>query len=241
MSYTIRTGDNLDSIAKRFGTTVKSLARLNGIRDPQKIRAGDDLKLPGDHAVLSGSKPGKLSSRHPSSGSDAPAGKMRGDRLALSSPQPAAPAPSLEATPQPTNAFLKEMLPAALKIQQRYGIPAATILAQAALESNWGRSAIGKYNVFGIKGEGSLGSISTSTKEHLRGQWRRMRDGFAKFGSFEEAFEAYAKVIHNGSHSRAVAAKSNPVAFARALQGSYATDPKYASKLISIMRSQDLI
>ncbi|MNY06812.1 flagellar rod assembly protein/muramidase FlgJ [compost metagenome] len=68
-----------------------------------------------------------------------------------------------------------------------------------------------------------------------------MRDGFARFASFDEAFTAYAKVIHNGMHPRAVAAKSDPIAFARALQGSYATDPKYASKLISIMRNQDLI
>ncbi|MEB3223992.1 MAG: glucosaminidase domain-containing protein [Candidatus Sericytochromatia bacterium] len=137
----------------------------------------------------------------------------------------------------PKSPFLREMVPAALEIERKYGLPAKVILAQAALESNWGKAAIGTYNVFGIKGRGSRGSLGVMTREHLKGRWVRVRENFAHYGSYQEAFEAYARTLHNGYYQRALAAKDNPVKFARALQGVYATDPGYAGKLISIMRS----
>ena len=45
-TYKIKRGDTLGAIARRLGTTVKKLAELNGIKDPNKIRAGASLKLP---------------------------------------------------------------------------------------------------------------------------------------------------------------------------------------------------
>lgn len=46
ISYTIKKGDTLSGIAKKYGTTVKKLAALNGIKDPDKIYAGKKLKIP---------------------------------------------------------------------------------------------------------------------------------------------------------------------------------------------------
>ncbi|MFE9300508.1 LysM peptidoglycan-binding domain-containing protein [Streptomyces sp. NPDC006856] len=45
-SYTIKSGDTLGEIAAEHGTTVKALASLNGISDPNRIAAGKVLKLP---------------------------------------------------------------------------------------------------------------------------------------------------------------------------------------------------
>ena len=45
-TYTIRRGDNLGSIARRFGTTVSAIARANGISNPNRIRAGQTLRIP---------------------------------------------------------------------------------------------------------------------------------------------------------------------------------------------------
>lgn len=44
--YTVRRGDTLDSIAKRHGTTPKSLAALNGLASANRIKAGQRLVLP---------------------------------------------------------------------------------------------------------------------------------------------------------------------------------------------------
>lgn len=46
-SYTIKAGDNLSRIAKQYGTTVDALAKANNISDPNKIRAGASLNIPG--------------------------------------------------------------------------------------------------------------------------------------------------------------------------------------------------
>ena len=43
-TYTVRSGDNLSSIASRLGTTVQSLVSMNGISNPNLIYAGQTLK-----------------------------------------------------------------------------------------------------------------------------------------------------------------------------------------------------
>jgi LysM repeat protein len=45
-TYRVQPGDTLGSIALRFGTTVKAISALNGIKDPSLIRPGQVLKIP---------------------------------------------------------------------------------------------------------------------------------------------------------------------------------------------------
>ena len=52
MAYTIKKGDTLSAIARKNGTTVAALAKANGIANPNKIRAGASLKLPGAASVV---------------------------------------------------------------------------------------------------------------------------------------------------------------------------------------------
>lgn len=44
--YTVRSGDTLSGIAARFGTSYQVLAQINGISDPDKIYAGQQLRIP---------------------------------------------------------------------------------------------------------------------------------------------------------------------------------------------------
>ncbi len=46
-SYTVRRGDTLGSIASRAGTTISTIVSLNGIRNPNLVRVGQVLQLPG--------------------------------------------------------------------------------------------------------------------------------------------------------------------------------------------------
>ena len=46
-TYTVRAGDTLWGISRRYGTTVAELAGLNGIRNPDLIYPGQVLRLPG--------------------------------------------------------------------------------------------------------------------------------------------------------------------------------------------------
>ncbi len=65
-----------------------------------------------------------------------------------------------------------------------------------------------------------------------------MRDRFRVYGSFEEAFTDYARLIGDNPRYAGVSAAATPDQAARALQrGGYATDPAYADKLIAVMDS----
>lgn len=209
MQHTVRAGDTLSEIAQRYGTTVRELAKANGISNPNRIAAGQKLSIPGDRLELSPEARPKASASASTADVDHP--------------------------------FLQKLLPAAQRIERKYGLPAAAILAQAALESNWGRSAIGTYNIFGIKGRGSRGSIRVPTREFVRGRMVRTTASFARFASYDEALERYAQVIMRGPYQRARQVKHDPIRYAQRLEGVYATDPQYAEKLIQIMKREELL
>jgi hypothetical protein len=139
--------------------------------------------------------------------------------------------------------FLAALRPAAEETQRLYGVPAAITLAQAALETGWGRHLAANYNLFGIKGTGSAGSARVKTREVVNGKDVMIYANFASYHNFYEAVEAHGKLFHNGYYTRALAnyGRTHSIdGFAKDITGTYATDPSYGSKLISIMRTYHL-
>jgi flagellar protein FlgJ len=121
-------------------------------------------------------------------------------------------------------------------VSSHTGIPAEVILAQSALESNWGRTVKGNA-YFGIKGKSITGNSTTfSTHEvTLSGQRVSEIDEFRAYASYAEAADDYASLIQR-RFTAAFAHRNDPERFAEAVarQG-YATDPQYAKKLKSII------
>ena len=180
--------------------------------------------------------------------------------LAPAAAMPLAPAPDLafyEAAAAPATPgrraglpahveqFVERMLPAAQGASQASGIPAQLIMAQAALESGWGRREIhaadgsNSYNLFGIKADRSWqGPVAeTSTTEYVNGIAQKTRATFRAYGSYEEAFSDYAQFLVSNPRYANVLATDNPVAAAHGLQrAGYATDPAYGGKLVRIMQ-----
>jgi flagellar protein FlgJ len=122
-------------------------------------------------------------------------------------------------------------------ISARTRIPVEVILAQSALESDWGRTV--KNNAyFGIKGKSPTGH-STKFAIHevtLSGQRVSEVDAFRAYASYAEAADDYALPIQR-KYPAAFAYSKDPEEFADAVarQG-YATDPGYARKLKSIIQ-----
>lgn len=141
---------------------------------------------------------------------------------------------------QPTHvaSFVGLHIVEAKNISARTGIPIEVILAQSALESNWGRTVKGNA-YFGIKGKSSEGKSTTfSTHEvTLSGQRVSEVDEFRAYSSYAEAAADYASLIQR-RFPAALAFRNDPKKFAEAVarQG-YATDPQYAKKLESIIHS----
>jgi flagellum-specific peptidoglycan hydrolase FlgJ len=140
--------------------------------------------------------------------------------------------------------FVRFMAPMAQQSERETGVPASVTIAQAALETGWGKTTRQvANNLFGIKGAGNNGSVKLWTREYVRGRWVKVRARFAAYQTLGDSVAAHGRLIsENRIYARAMAVKDQgPAAFARALQRSgYATDPKYASKLLSIIDKRDL-
>ncbi len=138
--------------------------------------------------------------------------------------------------------FIDYLLPLAKKVSKQTGIPADFIVAQAAHETGWGDS-LGKdsKNLFGIKANnGWKGNVSEfGTHEFVDGKRVDMTEPFRKYGTYEESMADYASFLQsNPRYKGALSSASDPIKFAQELQkAGYATDPKYSSKLVSVLES----
>jgi flagellar protein FlgJ len=146
--------------------------------------------------------------------------------------------------------FLRALWPHAEAAARALGVAPEALLAQAALETGWGRHIMPgpdgqpSYNLFGIKADrgwdGQL--VHMSTVEYKDGVALKTRAAFRAYGSYTESFADYVEFLKaNPRYQRALAAASNPEAFVEELQqAGYATDPAYAAKLKRILGSEDL-
>lgn len=149
-----------------------------------------------------------------------------------------------EGAPEHVVAFVSKMSRAANLASQQSGVPARLIMGQAALESGWGQREIKhadgstSYNLFGIKAGASWKGkvVNVLTTEYEDGVAKKVTQPFRAYASYEESFSDYARLIGNSPRYEAVTQARNEVDAARKIQDAgYATDPRYAQKLIGIM------
>jgi peptidoglycan hydrolase-like protein with peptidoglycan-binding domain len=140
-------------------------------------------------------------------------------------------------------AFFAALRPAADEAERIFGVPASITLAQAALETEWGKHVPEGFNLFGIKGKGTAGTIPLRTWEVINGKKVTITANFAQYNNFHESVVAHGKLFHNGYYDKAMnqyKQDHNAEAFAWNIHGVYATDTEYAPKLLSIMRKYNL-
>jgi flagellar protein FlgJ len=155
---------------------------------------------------------------------------------------------SAAAEPGSRRAFLEAILPAAEKAAQVLGVSPRSLMAQAALETGWGRSmqrdgAGMNFNLFGIKATGGWnGRVQDqSTTEYVNGIAERQVERFRAYDSIEESFADHARLLSRSPrYSDAVNTGGDTAAYAQALQrGGYATDPAYVRKLTAVAEAVD--
>lgn len=140
--------------------------------------------------------------------------------------------------------FFRELIPYAQEMQRKTGIPASVALAQAALESGFGKSLLAKEgkNLFGIKaGRSWKGKkLTLPTIEYFQGKPVRVMAKWRKYDSYLDAFLDLARVYYNGLYDDALPYRRNPREFIRRAGKVYATDPQYADKVIALIERYNL-
>lgn len=142
--------------------------------------------------------------------------------------------------------FVRRLRGAATRAASALGVAPGVLLAQAALESGWGRhipearDGRSSHNLFGIKaGPAWKGpTVEVDTKEYRNGRMVTERASFRAYESFGDSFADYVNFLRSNPRYQDALAKTHSASgFMHGLQkAGYATDPRYAAKVTAVMR-----
>lgn len=166
-------------------------------------------------------------------------------------PPAMAPATTVQTLPwKSPEAFVRSIWPAAQRTADSLGVSPKALVAQAALETGWGKHVLRRadgrssFNLFNIKAHGGWtgDTVQVSTLEYRDGIAVREAAEFRAYGSVAEAFADYADFLRRQPrYAEALNSGGDASTFLRNLQrAGYATDPAYAEKIQHIMDSDTL-
>ncbi len=144
--------------------------------------------------------------------------------------------------------FVKNLWSFAKSAANELGLQPGVLLAQAALETNWGKQIISQaekgssYNLFNIKADPSWKKerAVANALEDKDGVFKMEKSSFRKYQSYAESFHDYVDFIKtNPRYEQARANTQDPRQYLQSLQqANYATDPRYSDKILDILHSK---
>lgn len=147
--------------------------------------------------------------------------------------------------------FVQTLLPMAQRVARDSGINPRLMVAQAALETGWGKHMIEggngepSHNLFGIKADHRWQgeAVDITTTEYREGVPMSERAAFRAYPDYESSFRDYVAFLESNPRYRDVLASADkPDVFAQKLQDAgYATDPEYGAKIRRIMNGESLM
>lgn len=140
--------------------------------------------------------------------------------------------------------FIDSIKEGALKGKVDYGIVPSLTIAQAILESGWGRSQLSQKanNLFGIKAfsDWTGATISLPTTEWYEGQMKIVDARFRAYDSLNDSIEDHNKLLSGERYKSVRGCNDYRDACQKIYECGYATDPRYTEKLISIIEKNEL-
>lgn len=146
--------------------------------------------------------------------------------------------------------FIQSLWSAATEAANKMGIAPEALIAQAALETGWGKHVMhhqdgtNSHNLFGIKAHKGWGGdrVEVTTHEYMGGKAMNIRADFRSYGSYQDSFNDYVDFVHgNQRYQEALNNTGDAHRYFEELQkAGYATDPNYAKKIQRIMNSPEM-
>ncbi|MGX2040113.1 flagellar assembly peptidoglycan hydrolase FlgJ [Methylocaldum sp. MU1018] len=140
--------------------------------------------------------------------------------------------------------FVNTLWPHARDAAAELGVDPKLLLAQAALETGWGKTMTVRgdgghsHNLFGIKADRHWTGrhVTARTLEYVDGAAVRDRAAFRAYDDYAESFRDYVHFLKtNPRYAEALKHAEDPRRFMASLQkAGYASDPDYARKVLSI-------
>ena len=147
------------------------------------------------------------------------------------------------------NGFVDKLFAYAQTAAEKINVDVKTLLAQAGLETGWGKKMLQKAegessnNLFNIKaGKDWAGeSVSVATLEFENDMPVKKQASFRAYQSLEQSFDDYIDfVVGRGRYQKALQAADDETYVRELAKAGYATDPEYANKIIRIANSDSM-
>ena len=144
------------------------------------------------------------------------------------------------------NEFVEQIAEYVKKYADKYGIKVhSPIIAQAILESGWGKSALASkyHNYFGLKCGSSWSgkSVNMTTKEEYKvGTLTNIRDNFRVFDSMEDGVKGYFDFINTRRYANLKGVRSPEEYLRRIKADGYATSSKYVDNIMRVISDNNL-
>ncbi|MGB0936991.1 MAG: flagellar assembly peptidoglycan hydrolase FlgJ [Colwellia sp.] len=142
--------------------------------------------------------------------------------------------------------FVNSLIDAAKYVEKEIGIPYKVVIAQAALETGWGKKIIqqssgaSSFNLFNIKADPKWqgNKVEKNTLEFEQGTMVHKKEPFRLYDSFNDSIKDYVSFLSsNDRYKKALDNAGNVEHFLQGIQeAGYATDPQYANKILSVLR-----
>jgi len=119
----------------------------------------------------------------------------------------------------------------------------SVVTAQAIIETGWGQSDVMMRNhaLFGVKATSSwTGGYYSATTGEYYGEWTTTTALFRAYPSFEECLADHTSILSQSRYSGVIGGTNYATVCNLLQSGGYATDPEYASKLISTIEANRL-
>lgn len=143
--------------------------------------------------------------------------------------------------------FVSRLYPHAEKAAKELGTTPEVLIAQSALETGWGQKMVKgvagqqSNNLFNIKADNRWqgDKAQVSTLEYEQGVAVKQKADFRVYEDIGQSFNDFVSFVSNSErYQDAMKKAANPAAFVQSLQDAgYATDPKYADKVMQVMKT----
>ncbi|MDH5324955.1 MAG: flagellar assembly peptidoglycan hydrolase FlgJ [Gammaproteobacteria bacterium] len=146
-------------------------------------------------------------------------------------------------------AFVTRLWPMAQRAAKSLGITPDTLMAQAALETGWGKHILrhangtGSYNLFNIKAGSDWDgdTVNLHALEYTEAGLQQQHSRFKSYHSYDESFDDYVRLLQSNPRYKHVGQSASAQEFTNNLQSAgYATDPQYAHKIMKIKDSSSM-
>ena len=145
--------------------------------------------------------------------------------------------------------FFADIAPTVQEVAEAYGVRRSLVMAQAALESDYGQNllAVKYHNLFAVFAQPGNKPVTLKYKRYFVNEWQTEIGQFAVYKSWDDAIYDYFDLLKSGKIRNSEGAYDVMVSNkgykkpAQALQDmGFSSDPNYASKLIAIIEENDL-